>query len=74
MDTLTFIFINQPLDQFELFVLNELTQKYFLDDALICYLLENNALFFNLFRYLVYMVLIVTILFNIIIVNKIEIF
>ena len=78
MNSLNSILINQPLDQFELFVLNGLTQNYFfnifLNDTLVIFFLENTFFFSNLFIYLFYIFVIVTVLFNIIIFNRIELF
>ena len=78
MNSLYNILINQPLDQFELFVLNGLTHNYFfnifLNDTIFICLLENTHFFSNLFLYLFYIFIIVTVLSNVIIFNKIEIF
>lgn len=78
MDFLNYIYINQPLDQFELFVLNGLTPNFFFNiffsDTIFICLLENIHFFSNLFLYLLYIFIIVIVLSNVIIFNKIEIF
>nr|QFQ52389.1 ATPase subunit 6 [Paramoeba aparasomata] len=71
-------FFNQPLEQFELFALNGLIYKYwfnvFVNDTLIVLLISNFHILSNLFIYLIYLFIIVFIIFNSIIVNKIELF
>lgn len=85
MNSFTILF-NQPLEQFELFVLNGLINNYLLnilllnDDTLInnnwliVFLIDNFYVFSNLFIYLFYIFLIVFVLFNGVIINKIQLF
>jgi F-type H+-transporting ATPase subunit a len=71
-------YLNQPLEQFELFVLNGLIYNYllniFINDKLFLFLMDNFYIFSNLFIYLLYIFIIIFVIFNNMIINKVELF